>query len=147
MIDTALQLVRKHQQIFRYLIAGGLAFAVNIIVLYVLTDVLHVYYLFSTVAAFLVSFLVSFTLQKFWTFQDNSRDQLHLQLPLYLTMQVVNLGLNTALMYALVEYLHIWYILSQTIITTILAVIVYIINKKYIFKQTSEQGRRTEEIG
>ena len=130
------QWAKKQEQIFRYLIAGGFAFAVNIIVLYALTDILGIYYQVSTVGAFLVSFLVSFTLQKFWTFQDNSNDQLHLQLPLYLTMQLVNLGLNAGLMYVFVEYLHIWYILSQVIITSVLAVIVFFINKYYIFKQS-----------
>jgi putative flippase GtrA len=134
MIDELTQLMKKHEQIFKFLIAGGIAFAINIVVLYALTDILHIYYLISTVLAFLVAFLVSFFLQKFWTFREHSRGNLHVQLPLYLGMQIVNLGLNTGLMYMLVEYVHIWYILSQAIITTILAVIVYVINKKYIFK-------------
>lgn len=125
---------KRHGQIFRFLIAGGIAFVVNIITLYMLTDIMHIYYLVSTVGAFLISFLVSFTLQKFWTFKEHSRDNLHVQLPLYLGMQVVNLGLNAALMYVFVEYLHVWYILSQTIITTVLSALVYFVNKKYIFK-------------
>ncbi|MDO8552913.1 MAG: GtrA family protein [bacterium] len=134
MIKKLLELVQRHQQIFKFLIAGGFAFAVNIVVLYVLTDIFDIYYLVSTVVAFLISFLVSFVLQKFWTFQDASKDNLHLQLPLYLSMQVANLGLNASLMYAFVEYLHLWYILSQVIISLVLAVIAFIINKKYIFK-------------
>ncbi len=128
------QWAKKYEQVFRFLIAGGTAFAVNIVALYVLTEFLHIYYLISTVGAFLVAFLVSFFLQKFWTFREHSRDNLHVQLPLYLGMQVVNLALNAALMYALVEYLHIWYILSQTIITLVLSVIIFFINKMYIFK-------------
>ena len=135
MEGTALfQWLGKLGQFGRFLIAGGTAFAINIIALYALTELLHIYYLVSTVIAFLVSFVVSFTLQKFWTFQDNSKDQLHLQLPLYLTMQVVNLGLNAGLMYVLVEYFRVWYILSQVIITIVLAIIVFFINKFYIFK-------------
>lgn len=137
MTNTLLELIRKHQQIFKFLIAGGFAFVVNIVALYVLTDILHIYYLVSTVAAFLISFLVSFTLQKFWTFKDASKDNVHLQLQLYLAMQVANLGLNTGLMYVFVEYLHIWYILSQVIITTVLSIVVFSINKRYIFKTQS----------
>ncbi len=138
MINALTQLVKKHGQIFKFLIAGGFAFTVNIIVLYVLTDILHIYYLISTVLAFLVAFNVSFFLQKSWTFGDNSRDNLHVQIPLYLGMQVANLVLNTGLMYAFVEYLHIWYILSQIIITSVLATVIFLINKKYIFKEKEE---------
>lgn len=129
-----LERLKKYDRVFRYLIAGGIAFLINIVVLYALTDILHIYYMISTVGAFLVAFGVSFVLQKFWTFRDHSRDQLHVQLPLYLGMQVANLALNAGLMYALVEFLHIWYILSQTIITTVLAAVVYFVNKLYIFK-------------
>jgi putative flippase GtrA len=139
MINALTQLVKKHGQIFKFLIAGGFAFVVNIIVLYVLTDILRIYYLISTVMAFLAAFNVSFFLQKSWTFGDNSRDNLHVQIPLYLGMQVANLVLNTGLMYVFVEYLHIWYVLSQVIITAVLAVVVFIVNKKYIFKTQAEE--------
>ena len=131
------QNVRKYEQVLKYLIAGGSAFAVNIVTLYVLTDVLHVYYLLSTVGAFLTSFGVSFVLQKVWTFRELSRDNLHVQLPLYLLMQLTNLGLNTMLMYVFVEYLHLWYILSQAIIAILIAIATFFINKAYIFKQRS----------
>ncbi|MEK9154159.1 MAG: GtrA family protein [Patescibacteria group bacterium] len=134
MPDVIVPIFQKYAQFARFVIAGGLAFVVNIVVLYTLTDLLRIYYLISTVGAFLVSFLASFTLQKFWTFKDNSRDQLHLQLPLYLGMQIFNLGFNTGLMYVFVEYLHIWYIFAQFVITAFLAAVVFFVNKKYIFR-------------
>lgn len=116
---------------------GGVAFSVNITVLYWLTSILDIYYLISTVFAFLASFSVSFLMQKFWTFKDHSRVGWHAQLSLYLTLQVINLGFNALLMYTFVEYLHVWYILSQTIIALGLAVISFFINKAYIFKPQS----------
>lgn len=125
----------KYAQFIRFCIAGGLAFTVNIGVLYTLTDILRVYYLISTVGAFLVSLAVSFTLQKFWTFKDHSRDHLHIQMPLYFGMQLGSVSVNAALMYVFVEYLHIWYVFSQVIISLALAVVVFFINKGYIFKQ------------
>lgn len=137
MYAAAVLYAQKHQQLLRFLITGGIAFSVNISVLYSLTSILGVYYLVSTVIAFLASFSVSFLIQKFWTFQDASKDNLHVQLSLYLTLQVINLFLNAALMYAFVEYLHIWYIFSQVIIALGLAVISFFVNKTYIFKAPS----------
>lgn len=134
--DTPLfRWAERYAQFFRFCIAGGFAFSVNLAVLYALTDMLHIYYLLSTVGAFLTSLAVSFTLQKFWTFRDHSRDHLHIQLPLYIGMQVANVFLNAGLMYVSVEYLHVWYLLSQAIISPALAVVVFFINRAYIFKQ------------
>lgn len=122
-----------HKQFLKYLLVGGVVVVVNLTSLYVLTEFGHIYYLLSTVGAFLVAFSVSFVLQKFWTFEDVSRDHLHRQLPLYLLLQLANVSLNTSLMYMFVEYLHVWYLLSQAIISLILAVGIFFINKKYIF--------------
>jgi putative flippase GtrA len=141
-----IQWVKKYEQVFRFLLAGGIAFAVNIVVLYLFTDILGIYYLISTVWAFLISFGVSFLLQKFWTFQDGSRDRFHIQLPLYLGMQVANLGLNTVLMYAFVEYLHIWYLFSQVIIAAGIAVSSFYINKTYIFKLSAPGSLLNEDF-
>lgn len=134
MRDIIVHHATKHQQILRFLITGGIAFTVNISVLYFVTSILHIYYLISVVFAFVASFSVSFLMQKFWTFKDHSREEWHVQFSLYLTLQLVNLALNAALMYMLVEYLHLWYILAQILISLGLAIISFIINRGYIFK-------------
>ncbi|OGJ60233.1 hypothetical protein A2635_05720 [Candidatus Peribacteria bacterium RIFCSPHIGHO2_01_FULL_51_9] len=137
MRQTLVHHATKHQQILRFLVTGSIAFTVNITVLYSLTSILHIYYLLSTVLAFLASFSVSFCMQKFWTFKDHSSDRWHAQFSLYLTLQLINLILNAGLMYVFVEYLHIWYIFSQTIIALVLAITSFFINKFYIFKPQS----------
>lgn len=128
------QLVKKYEQVLKFLVAGGLALATNLFVLYICTDILHIYYMVSTVVAFAIAFNVSFILQKFWTFKDPSKGNMHIQLPLYLGVQLMNMALNALLMYVFVEYLHVWYILSQTIIALMIAVSTFFINKVYIFK-------------
>ena len=132
MSETLAQLLQKYGQFVRFVLAGVFAFAINLVALYFFTDIVGIYYLISTILAFLISFSVSFTLQKFWTFQDNSRDHLHIQLPLYLGMQLTNITLNAALMFVFVEYLHVWYLYSQAVISLALAAAIFFINKKYI---------------
>ena len=132
-------LFRRYGQFLKFLIAGAFVVAVNLTVLYVLTDLLHIYYILSTVLAFFVAFSISFFVQKHWTFKDRSNDQLHIQLPIYLAVQLVNLTCNTALMFVFVEYLHVWYLMSQAIISFLLAMVVYFINKAFIFKPTENK--------
>ena len=138
MSETLAQLLQTYGQFVRFVLAGAFAFTINLVALYFFTDIIGIYYLVSTVLAFLISFSVSFTLQKFWTFQDSSRDRLHIQLPLYLGMQLTNVPLNVALMYTFVEYLHIWYLFSQAVISLGLAAVIFFLNKKYIFKKREE---------
>ena len=135
MPEPLTRFVQKYGQFARFVIAGSCAFAVNLAALYFFTDIVGIYYLISTVLAFLVSFSISFTLQKLWTFQDSSRDHLHIQIPAYLGMQLTNVSLNAALMFVFVEYLHIWYLYSQAVISLCLAALIFFLNKKYIFKK------------
>ena len=135
MLETLTQVLQKYGQFVRFVLAGAFAFTINLVALYFFTDIVGIYYLVSTVLAFLISFSVSFTLQKFWTFQDNSRDHLHIQLPLYLGMQLTNITLNAGLMFVFVEYMHVWYLYSQGVISLVLAAVIFFLNKKYIFKK------------
>lgn len=123
----------SHFQIVRYLFAGGIAVAVNLSLLYSLTEFLHIYYLISAVMAFCVAFVCSFALQKFWTFRDHSTEGTHSQVIKYLFLQVANITLNTTFLFLLVEYAHIWYIFSQMIVSLVLAVATFYISRRYIF--------------
>ncbi len=135
MPDTLTRLLQKYGQFVRFVLAGSFAFTINLFALYVFTDIVGIYYLISTILAFLISFSISFTLQKFWTFKEHSRDHLHIQLPMYLGMQLINVTLNAALMFVFVEYLHVWYLYSQAVISLGLAACIFFLNKKYIFKK------------
>ena len=123
------------KQLARYVISGGTAATVNLILLYVLTDYLAIWYLFSTMLAYVVSFFVSFFLQKFWTFRDSRKDQINRQLVIYACIAGFGLGFNVLLMYFLVDILHIWYMFSQIIVGFILAFCNFLFYKFFVFNQ------------
>lgn len=127
---------RTQVEMLKYLFAGGVVVAVNASVLYTLTQYAHIYYLMSAVLSFCVAFLVSFFLQKYWTFQNRSTNRIHEQAVKYLLLQLGNLATNTALLYLFVEYAHLWYITAQLLVSLILAVATFIIIRRYIFVGT-----------
>ncbi len=126
-----------HAKIGRYLIAGGTAAFTNIALLFVFTDFLGIWYIASAIMAFILAFIVSFTLQKYWTFQDGSKDQIHRQAVIYLTVAVVNLLVNTGLLYLQVEYLGVYYIFAQLIASALIAVESFFVYQIFIFKKKS----------
>lgn len=128
----------KHAKVVRYLISGGTAAFTNAAFLFIFTDVIGIWYIFSGIMAFILAFIVSFTLQKFWVFEDRSRDQIHKQAVIYLTVAVTNLVLNTILLYMQVEYLGVYYVLAQLIASALIAVESFFVYKLVIFKKKAE---------
>ncbi|KKU77378.1 MAG: GtrA family protein [Parcubacteria group bacterium GW2011_GWA2_47_64] len=115
--------------------SGGTAAAVDLGLLYFFTDRFGLHYLLSAALAFIVAFSVSFTLQKFWTFQDASTDRVHIQASLSFFIALINLGLNTALMYVFVDKLEIWYMASQIIIGAVLAFESFFVFRFIVFRK------------
>lgn len=91
-------------RIARFCVAGAIATSTNIPAFIFATDVLQLSYLPASVIAFFAGFFVSFTLQKFWTFRDREMGVIGQQGLVYLLIILLNLGLNTLLVYVFVEY-------------------------------------------
>jgi putative flippase GtrA len=96
----------RHAQFLRFLISGTTAFLVNIVTLYCFVDILHIWYLVASAYAFTITFVVSFALQKLWTFRDRDVSRIHAQVALSLIIACMNLAVNTLLMYLFVEFVH-----------------------------------------
>ncbi len=124
-------------RIFRFLLSGGTALGTDLMFLYFFTDVLGIWYLASAIAAFILSFLVSFTLHKFWTFGDHSREGMHMQMGAYLLVAIVNLSLNTFLVYLFVEQSGLHYIIAQILASALIAVESFFVYQRFIFKTTA----------
>ncbi len=132
-----LSTLKKFGAPLRFLISGGTAALVLLGVLSALTEVLEVWYLASSVIAFCCAFVTSFTLHKFWTFNDPHLQRVPLQASAHLVVGLINLGVNTALLYMFVEYFHVHYLVSQILISGGIAVVSYFVYKHVIFRKGS----------
>ena len=124
----------KYRTLVNYLFAGGTAAFTNLFVLFLLTHVFGIWYLLSSIIAFLLAFVVSFYLQKHMTFEDHSSDGLHKQMTLYLFVALINLAINTALMYFFVDIVGIWYMFAQVLAAGLVAVESFFVYRAFIFK-------------
>jgi ribosomal subunit interface protein len=97
----------------RFLCAGLLAFAVNISLLFILKEYFHIWYLYASTYAFIISVIASFLAQKFITFRDRSRSRVAYQLTLYVIIALLNVVVNGVLMFSFVDVFHIPYLISQ----------------------------------
>lgn len=124
---------QEANQITRFLITGVLATAIHLSILYLLTEFTPLWYLPATVVGFLSAFVVSFTLQKLWTFRSTVERKTGRQLYYFFLMQLAALYLNVVGLYFLVEFLDIWYFAGQIFLLVLTACVTYFISKHLIF--------------
>jgi putative flippase GtrA len=126
---------RPGVRVARYIFSGGTAATVNLAALYALVDFFGLYYLTGAVLSFIIAFVVSFLLQKFWTFRnfEKKTDVVQKQVVWYFGIALFNLCLNTTFIYFFVEVLYVWYMLAQFISSGLIAVLSYFLYKLFVF--------------
>lgn len=117
----------------RYLFSGGTAAMVNLGLLYLLTDIMGLYYLLSGILAFSCGVIVSFIMQKSWTFQDRSTEETYKKFVLYVVIAIINLAVNTSLLFLFTDIFNLYYMISQFLASGIVAVWSYFIYRKMFF--------------
>lgn len=127
----------------RYLISGGTS-AVVYLGLTWLLEFEGFHYIATVSIAFVAAAIVSFLLQKFFTFQHKEVDGVHIQFSFFLVLGIVNLILNDILVYIQIHYLDVPYlVLAAAIANVTVALYSYFVYNNWIFKK--KLGHTIEE--
>ena len=110
-------------------IVGGVCFLLEYILLYVLTEYMHIGYLVSSAIAFTVSLLVNYILCLLVVF--NVKHQSSLEIGLFIITSLIGLIINQGVMWFLVEIIAWWYMFAKVIASGIVMIWNYI-TKRYI---------------
>ncbi|MBN2094143.1 MAG: GtrA family protein [Candidatus Zambryskibacteria bacterium] len=125
-----------HSFIFlRYFLCGITSAGLNILVLYLLTDIVGIWYLYSSIMAFIISLIVSFTLQKFVVFKDMITAKLHYQFSKFTVALILGTITNTILIYVFTDLVGIWYIFSQILAGFFVMIQNFLLYKFFIFNK------------
>lgn len=128
-------------RIVRYVFSGGTAAALNLVLTWLLGRT-GLYYLAVVTVAFVASLLVSFSLQKFFTFSDTDRSRQRRQFAVFSVIAVFNLLVNDLLVYVQVDLLRLDHpifgidhlVLAQAIASVVIAAYSFFAYR-IIFKQ------------
>ena len=116
-------------EIVRFCIVGGASFLVDYGLLYVCTEFLKIYYLYSSALSFTVSVIFNYWLCIIYVFEDVKK-QNKKQATLFIGSSIVGLCLNQICMYFLVSIIGIYYMLATIIVTV----------WNYVMKRKAVQG-------
>jgi putative flippase GtrA len=118
----------------RYSIWGGIAAIIDLIFLYVFTDIFNLYYLYSAILAFIISVSFAYFFQKYITFKNYSKKHI-LQWWLFLSFQLLWQWLYMLLLWVWVDIMIVHYMLVAIIAKWIVFVWNYIANHYFNFKK------------
>lgn len=132
----------------RYIISGGTAGLIQIIGLYVWVSVLGLtkQYLWGVVIAYCIAVVVGFSMQKYWTFREYSRELISRQMSWYITVSLVNLALNALILHmgkVILElnglnFFHIWYLVVQVFAFGVCALTGFLLNRAITFRPVAK---------
>ena len=130
----------KYGLIIRYVVAGSIGALINMGVLFILVDLLGMWYLISAIFSFIASLVITFFLQKFWAFRDpiTRKKYMKKQAILYTISSTSFLFINILILYILVDVLSMWYLLGQFLSLGVVAVGSFLFNKTVTFKKKEE---------
>ena len=108
----------------KFCTVGAIGAVINLAVLYGLTEGLGVWYIVSAAVAAAVAVTSNYFLNKVWTFRyaTSGRTAVAVTYTKFITVSIFGMGINLVVLYLLVDRLNIWYISSQIIAISVVAV-------------------------
>lgn len=128
----------KRQSFVKFFISGLITGSTDLIFLFIFYGLFDLGIVLSTSISFIMSFIVSFYLQRVWTFNIKEEKKAPRQFLLYMLNSFLSLNINGLGMHFLVNEIGIWYLLSQIIVNTLLGILNFFIYKIIIFRNDDE---------
>lgn len=116
----------------RYAVAGGLSAFTHLGTLTFLVEAGAVRPVVASSVGFVLSILVSYTLQRGWVFASSTRHRT--AVPRFLTATLVALALNTAVLTLGTEVLSLNYVVVQVVALILIPLSNYLINSLWTFR-------------
>lgn len=119
-------------RLFRYGIVGGTGSLLGMGVIYLLTDIFHIYYIVSFIIAFCVSTANNYLWNTLWTF--NGYKGSIFGYGKFIITSLITLGITTLFMYILTSILGVWYMISTVLVTLCGFPINFILSRKIVWR-------------
>ncbi len=133
-IPFVFKLLNENKKICKFLIAGSLSTLTHLLSLFLLHEYFNIKVVLASSLAFCLAFIISFSLQKYWTFRNYSRRKFIKQLFIYLITAIISLNINAFLLHTLVNVLDLWYLIAQVLVSFFIAIINFFSYKLLVFK-------------
>ena len=121
------------KQLLRFGVVGGIAFLIDYLLLYVLTEYINIPVMFSSVISFTVSVIFNYILSTKWVF-DTKKKQGIKEFIIFIVLSLIGLGINQIIMYLGINKINIYYMIVKLFATVIVMIYNFITRKIFLEK-------------
>lgn len=126
-------------QLFRYGFVGGIAFLVDFVFLYCLTEFVGLPYLVSAAISFILGLVTNYLLSTVWVFNQRVVANRSKEFIVFSVIGIIGLGFNELIMWFGSSVLPLYYLLSKIISTVIVFFWNFFARKYILFNKTTKQ--------
>jgi putative flippase GtrA len=130
--NSYLRFFSVNKTFVRFFIVGGFCGLTDLVLLYLFTNYLDIWYLYSGIASFFIVSVISFFLNKKITFKDDNVNKTS-QYIKYTVVILVGMIINNSFLFVFTDILKVWYILSRVFSSLIALSWNYSASKRFIF--------------
>lgn len=132
-----------NSELIKYVVAGGLAFAVDFSVLYFCTEFLAMHYLLSNFFGYFAGLAIAYVLNIYWVFSYRRYERKSwLEFFIFNVIVIVGLGISESMMAVLVDATGMYY-LHAKIVTSFFVALFNYTAKKFILFHPAPAQRQT----
>lgn len=137
LINKGLEIYKNHKEGITYLIAGGLATVLNIVVFAFLTYVCDIHYEISNIISIIIAILFQYVSNKFFVFETKGKTlkENFKEFISFISCRLITMVMDQLLMKIGVEKLQINELLMKILVNIIVIIANYIFSKLIIFKK------------
>jgi putative flippase GtrA len=124
-----------YKQFARYLVVGGSNVILDFLILYLLVQYVHLWYMLAATISFIIVLTYSFILNKNWAFKESSESKRRgQQFLLFAIINIVGVGISLIILYSLVQYAGLWYLYAKVWATAIAVIWNFTGFRLWVFK-------------
>lgn len=128
------------RQFLSYVGVGGVAFAVDFGVLFLLTSIVGLHYLLSATIAFLLGLVVNYLLCLAWVFNFRRMENWLHEFTMFGAIGLAGLVLNNLLLFFLTEFAGLYYLLSKIIAAAFILIFNFSLRRWLLFTPSPKQS-------
>jgi putative flippase GtrA len=133
MMNRVMSLIQENiRLLIGYVFFAGIATLVDIGLLYLFTEYLELWYLYSAALSYLTGMVINYTLNKNYNFRNRS-NRIASQFGIFAGVALIGLALNQIILYLFVSILGIWYIFAKVITVCIVLMWSFYGHKRFTF--------------
>lgn len=133
------------QRFGRFAVVGALATGIHAAVFAIVVEIGHIDPVIATSVAFVVAMLIGYALNRHWTFAV--RDAPTARLRRYALTALVGLGLNVAVMYAVVHVLHRSPYIGLLLAIVVVPPVTFALNHFWVFRASRAEAPDARAAG